>query len=105
MALFSSGMPPVAVYLVKPASSAALAASLMCAGVSKSGSPAAKLTTSSPLAASALALALRDSVGDGLIALRRRLSCTGRSSLLELGGQPLQHVLGDQPADVAVEAG
>jgi hypothetical protein len=39
--------------------------------VSKSGSPAAKLTTSTPWDTSALAFALRARVGDGLMALSR----------------------------------
>jgi hypothetical protein len=47
-ALRSWGVPSTCVYLVAPASSAFLAASLMCPGVSKSGSPAPKLTTSIP---------------------------------------------------------
>src|SRR3954469_7253862 len=96
-------MPPVAVYLVKPASRAALAASLMCRGVSKSGSPAAKLTTSAPLAASALAFALSDSVGDGLIALSRFASCM--CSALVLRFELLEHVGGHQPLDVSAERG
>src|SRR5687767_238155 len=51
-------MQGVGVYLVWPLSSAALAASLMNAGVSKSGSPAPKPTTSIPAFFMALALAL-----------------------------------------------
>src|ERR1019366_4760049 len=58
-------MPAVATYLVLPAWSAAAHPSLMCCGVSKSGSPAAKLQTSSPAAARAFALASTASVGDG----------------------------------------
>src|SRR3954468_25012679 len=42
-------------------------ASLMCSGVSKSGSPAAKPQTSSPAALRALAFASTASVGDGAI--------------------------------------
>ena len=42
-----------------------MAASLMNSGVSKSGSPAAKLQTSSPAAIMALALASMARVGDG----------------------------------------
>ncbi|MGE4285385.1 MAG: hypothetical protein AB7F23_02080 [Phycisphaerae bacterium] len=48
-------MPGVAVYLVLPSLTALIAASLIISGVSKSGSPAAKLTTSTPLAISSLA--------------------------------------------------
>src|SRR3954463_13046596 len=58
MAALSSGREGVGVYLVSPESRAALAASLMNAGVSKSGSPAPKPTTSTPAFFSALALAL-----------------------------------------------
>src|SRR4051812_37257577 len=58
-------MPGVGAYLVLPPFSAAMHASLMCSGVSKSGSPAAKPQTSSPAACKALALASTASVGDG----------------------------------------
>src|SRR6185369_900630 len=58
-------MPGVGAYFVFPPLSAAMHASLMCSGVSKSGSPAAKPQTSSPAAAMALALASIASVGDG----------------------------------------
>ena len=58
-------MPGVGAYLVLPDLSAAMQASLMCSGVSKSGSPAAKPQTSSPAAASALALASTARVGEG----------------------------------------
>src|SRR5687768_12824217 len=50
-------MEGVGVYLVWPLSRAVLAASLMKAGVSKSGSPAPKRTTSIPCFCMALALA------------------------------------------------
>src|SRR6185503_14476334 len=58
-------MPGVGAYFVFPPLSAAMHASLMCSGVSKSGSPAAKPQTSSPAACRALALASTASVGDG----------------------------------------
>src|SRR5687767_14832456 len=58
-------MPGVGAYFVLPALSAAMHASLMCSGVSKSGSPAAKPQTSSPCACRALALASTASVGEG----------------------------------------
>src|SRR6185312_4623494 len=58
IACFSSGMDGVGVYFVWPLSSAAFAASLINAGVSKSGSPAPKPTTSTPAFFRALALAL-----------------------------------------------
>src|SRR2546421_5130449 len=57
MAWRSSGKQGEGVYFVCPLSKAALAASLMKAGVSKSGSPAPKPTTSTPAFLSALALA------------------------------------------------
>ena len=57
-------MPAVATYFVFPAWSAATHASLMCWGVSKSGSPAAKLQTSTPAAAMDFALASTARVGD-----------------------------------------
>src|ERR1019366_10099013 len=50
MAVFSSSVPAAAVYLVKFRSSASMAACLILAGVGKSGSPAPKSTTSTPLA-------------------------------------------------------
>src|SRR4051794_17823109 len=58
MAARSSGRQGVGVYFVWPLSSACLAASLMNAGVSKSGSPAPKPTTSMPAFFMAPALAL-----------------------------------------------
>src|SRR4051794_3293409 len=64
IACLSSGSDGVGVYLVRPLSSAALAASLMNAGVSKSGSPAPNPTTSTPAFFSALALALTARVID-----------------------------------------
>src|SRR3954467_14876438 len=57
IACLSSGKHGVGVYLVWPLSSDALAASLMKAGVSKSGSPAPKRTTSMPCFCMALAFA------------------------------------------------
>ncbi len=55
---------PRAVYFVSPASSAALAASLMNAGVSKSGSPAAKAITSCPASFICLARRVTASVAE-----------------------------------------
>src|SRR5262249_16198714 len=72
MAARSSGMPAVTVYLVKPLLSAAIAASLMYCGVSKSGSPAVRAATSTPFAARALALAVSASVAEGLMGCSRR---------------------------------
>ena len=58
MASRAARSPGVGAYLVCPASSARMAACLIGAGVSKSGSPTPKPTTSTPLALSAAALAL-----------------------------------------------
>ena len=49
-----------------PAANAALAAFLMCSGVSKSGSPAAILTTSTPARFSSKARAVTATVLEGL---------------------------------------
>src|SRR4051812_31678441 len=74
IACLSSGKQGVGVYLVTPLSSAALAASLMKAGVSKSGSPAPKPTTSTPAFFSALALALTARVIESATNLTRSAS-------------------------------
>src|SRR4051794_39197132 len=58
-------MPPTSVYLVLPASIARIAASLMLAGVSKSGSPAPRPMTLRPAALSARALSVTAIVADG----------------------------------------
>jgi hypothetical protein len=68
---FNSGIPLVGVYLVKPWPMASIAAVLMNSGVSKSGSPAARLTISSPSAFSLFAFEVMARVGEGLIALSR----------------------------------
>ena len=72
MACFSSGMPSTAVYFVSPRRMAAIAASLMLSGVSKSGSPAARPMMSRPSAFNFFARSLMAMVGDGL--MRPRLS-------------------------------
>src|SRR3569833_823434 len=72
----SAGVPSTWVYFVAPAARARFAAALMWAGVSKSGSPAPKLMTSSPLARRAAALADTASVGDGSMSDNRRDSFT-----------------------------
>src|SRR5260370_22515652 len=51
----NSGVPAEAVYLVKPVLIAEIPASLTKSGGSKSGSPATRLATSTPLAANAFA--------------------------------------------------
>src|SRR5471032_185953 len=71
IAFFSEGVPPAAVYLVRPLRIAAIAASLMKSGVSKSGSPAPIEITSLPSAFSLAALAETARVGEGLMTLRR----------------------------------
>ena len=67
MASFSSGEPGTGVYLVYPSSSAFLATALMLSGVSKSGSPAPKPTTSIPWAFICLALLVIARVTEGWI--------------------------------------
>ena len=61
----SGAIPGVGAYLVLPAFNAAIAASLIWSGVSKSGSPAANPQTSSPAACRAFAFASIARVGDG----------------------------------------
>src|SRR3954468_22470727 len=65
MAWRNSGMPLAGVYLVNPSERALIAASLICWGVSKSGSPAPKPTTSWPSAFICLALESIARVNDG----------------------------------------
>src|SRR4051812_29590902 len=77
MALRASGVPGVGSYLVLPACRALMAASLMKPGVSKSGSPAPKETTSTPAFLRALALAVTASVMDSAMSLRRLANCMG----------------------------
>src|SRR5215470_6187355 len=60
-------MPLTAVYFVLPPRIALAAASLMCSGVSKSGSPAPSPITSRPWALSSAALVVTAMVGDGLM--------------------------------------
>src|SRR5690348_2828738 len=71
IAFLSEGVPPAAVYLVCPFWIAAMPASLMNCGVSKSGSPAPMAITSLPSALSFAAFAETARVGDGLMAFRR----------------------------------
>lgn len=58
-------MPLLGVYLVKPSASDFAQASLMCCGVSKSGSPAPNPMISLPSALSCLAFAEMASVNEG----------------------------------------
>src|ERR1700675_3047807 len=71
MAWRNSGVPLAGVYFVNPSLSALIAASLMCCGVSKSGSPAPKPQTSTPSALSFLALASIARVSDGVSVVAR----------------------------------
>src|SRR6185437_6091053 len=59
-------MPELGVYFVNPASRDAMAAALMCSGVSKSGSPAPKPQTSIPSDFIALALLSIERVREGV---------------------------------------
>src|SRR5438094_3923348 len=99
MAARNSGMPDEGVYLVKPSLSAAMAASLMCCGVSKSGSPAPKPQTSTPSALSCLALASIARVSDGVRVVARCASCCMllplELALVKLFDERLQVVFGD----------
>ena len=67
MAFFSSGIPSTAVYFVCPSLIALIAASLICEGVSKSGSPAPSPIISLPAAFNSLAFEVTSIVGEGLI--------------------------------------
>src|SRR3954452_9265927 len=91
IAFLSDGVPPAAVYLVKPLFIAAIAASLMCCGVSKSGSPAPMEITSLPSAFRRAALAETARVGEGLMAFRRLAARDMESptSGWKSGGEPL----------------
>src|SRR4051812_43457788 len=100
-------MPATSVYLPTPLSSAVRAASLMWAGVSKSGSPAPKLTISMPSALSLAAFAVTASVIEGLMGSRRDASLigVGMSSLPVLRRERRRHGSGHEAGDVATEAG
>src|SRR5574337_344778 len=65
-------MPAAAVYRVNPSRIAVMAASFTCTGVSKSGSPRPKSTTSIPSAFIRLAIAAIASVAEGLVFFARR---------------------------------
>src|SRR5215469_17720745 len=85
-------MPELGVYLVKPASRDAIAAALICSGVSKSGSPAPKLQTSIPSDFIALALLSIERVRDGVKLVALEESCIGtifRTICASLGFQPM----------------
>src|SRR5439155_231619 len=97
MAWRNSGMPAAGVYFVKPSASALAAASLMCCGVSKSGSPAPNPTTSSPAAFMAFALESIASVSEGASdAARQVMVRSGQVEKAELVGlvRPAGHARG-----------
>src|SRR5258708_24260194 len=71
----NSGIPELGVYFVNPDSSAAIAAALICSGVSKSGSPAPKPQTSSPSDFIAFALLSTERERDGVRLFAREESC------------------------------
>lgn len=74
IAVRSSSIPVSFVYFVNPDSIALIAAELMGAGVRKSGSPAAKLMTSSPFAFIVLARSDKTAVLDSESRLRTGLN-------------------------------
>ena len=63
----SGTMPETGVYFVSPRRIAAMAASLMLSGVSKSGSPTDRLITSRPWAFRSRAFCVMTMVADGLM--------------------------------------
>ena len=75
MACCNVRVPAVGVYFVSPARMASAAASLMFCGVSKSGSPAPRSTTSMPAARIVCAACIAAKVDDGFI----------RATLSEIG--------------------
>src|SRR5947209_4381322 len=86
MACRNSGRPALGVYFVMPLCNAAIAASLMCSGVSKSGSPAPNPQTSRPSAFIAFAFASIDRVRDGVnFAARSEISMVGIGWICWLG--------------------
>ena len=74
-------MPGTAVYRQKLLSMAALAASQICFGVGKSGSPTARLVTITPCSLSSRALAFMARVSEGLMVLILSEICIAVSSL------------------------
>src|SRR2546426_11258733 len=70
----SSGTPPTSVYLVWPCRITWIAASLIRSGVSKSGSPAPNVITSTPRRRSSRAFACTASVDEGASVFRRSAS-------------------------------
>ena len=79
-------MPGVGAYLVWPSARALAQASLTNCGVSKSGSPTPKPTTSLPAALRALALASTASVGEGAT-LRAQEESEARLDIVATSGK------------------
>src|ERR1044072_7477097 len=79
IAQWSSRIPALAVYFVRPAHIALAAASLMLSGVSKSGSPAPKSQTSAPEARNASAACMAAIVADDC--MRATFSETGKGDI------------------------
>src|SRR5262247_4115405 len=98
-------MPPTSVYLPTLGwSSAVRTASLMWAGVSKSGSPAPKLMTSTPAALSFAALAVTARVIDGLIGSRRDASLSGNIGFPVFAAERGDHGRRHETRDVTAQA-
>ncbi len=76
-------MPETGVYFVSPRRIAAMAASLMLSGVSKSGSPTERLITSRPWAFRSRAFCVMTMVADGL--MRERASDKKPMGILRSG--------------------
>lgn len=82
IAFLSSIVPALGVYLVKPSLIAFIPASAIAAGVSKSGSPAARPMTGTPAWRSALAWSVMAMVLEGRSALTRGLMDVSTASAL-----------------------
>ncbi|MNC65827.1 hypothetical protein D3C75_1161570 [compost metagenome] len=93
IAFLRPGVPSTAVYLVKPLLIAVIAASLMCCGVSKSGSPAPNPITFLPAAFNSAALLVTASVGDGLMAFTRSERRTSTALFLLIGIKKIKSTL------------
>src|SRR5258708_17947784 len=113
MAVRSSGMPGTEVYLVKFCWIAAMAASLICCGVGKCGSPAPNSTRSAPAAFSLAAAEATAMVAEISIRSTRSLNCftAGNVAMASSLGfyavhflrQSLFHQLRDQAAHRSAE--
>src|SRR4030095_8928994 len=105
MAARNGSIPFTSVYFVMPLRRASTAAALMWSGVSKSGAPAEKLTTSIPSDRSLPALAAMARVTEGLISLVLSARVVILASLVvKLFYQLREHIAGDEPGDFAAQA-